>query len=63
MAEKRQPPLWLDMSFAEAMERFAGTDPKEAVENVEAESAKTRILPQPKQPRKAGRATRRRTRP
>ena len=26
---KRQPPLWLDMSFAEALERFGQTDSKE----------------------------------
>lgn len=29
-AGKRQPPLWLDKSFAEALERFAGTDLNEA---------------------------------
>ena len=35
MAEKRQPPLWLDMSFGEALERFAGTDPQEVAVSVE----------------------------
>ncbi len=34
-AGKRQPPLWLEMGFAEAFERFAGTDPKEVAENVD----------------------------
>lgn len=29
---KRQPPLWLDMDFMEALSRFAGADPKEAAE-------------------------------
>ncbi len=26
MVEKRQPPLWLDMDFAEALARFGQTD-------------------------------------
>lgn len=34
-AGKRQPPLWLDMDFAEALTRFAGTDPKEVTESVD----------------------------
>ena len=34
-AGKRQPPLWLDMDFAEALTRFAGTDPKEAASEPE----------------------------
>ena len=34
-AGKRQPPLWLDISFAEALERFAGTDPKEVAQLIE----------------------------
>ncbi len=29
MTEKRKPPLYLEMPFAEALERFAGTDPTE----------------------------------
>lgn len=32
MTGKHKPPLYLEMPFAEAMERFAGTDPKELPE-------------------------------
>jgi len=39
-AGKRQPPLWIDMSFADALERFAGTDPKEVAESAERSKAK-----------------------
>lgn len=63
MVEKRQPPLWLDMSFAEALERFAGTDPKEADENAETEAAKKRMPDDPQPSQKRGRAARKRTRP
>ena len=48
MAEKRQPPLWLDMGFAEALERFAGTDPAEAKEAEAATVGKKRAAPVPK---------------
>lgn len=40
-AGKRQPPLWLEMDFAEALVRFAGTDPKEVV----AEPEKKTVAP------------------
>ncbi len=29
MSKKNEPPFWLDMSFGEAMARFARTDPAE----------------------------------
>ena len=32
MADKRQPPLWLDIDFGEALERFGQTDRKETLE-------------------------------
>ena len=35
MTGKREPPLRLDMTFAEAFERFAGTDPVEVQDSVE----------------------------
>lgn len=61
---KRQPPLWIDMSFAEALERFAGTDPKEAGQNADAEAAKRKPAKAgPEPPKLEGRATRRQTRP
>jgi hypothetical protein len=34
MTGTRDKPLGLDMDFAEALERFIGTDPKELPENV-----------------------------
>lgn len=34
MTAKRERPLGLDMPFAEALERFIGTDPKELPEGV-----------------------------
>jgi hypothetical protein len=34
-AGKRQSLLWLDMSFGEALGRFAGTDPREVTESEE----------------------------
>lgn len=63
MTEKRQPPLWLDMSSTEAMERFAGTDLVEAREAEQAAAAKRKAgsstpppeLPAEKTPRKRGR--------
>ncbi len=61
---KRQPPLWLDMDFGEALARFAGADPKEANENAEADASKRKLpTPEPLTPEKGNRATRRRTRP
>lgn len=62
---KRQPPLWLDMSFEEALGRFAGTDPKEAEENERAEAAKKRLSEGlvAEVPKKVGRPTRKRNRP
>lgn len=39
---KRQPPLWLDMDFGEALARFAGTDPKEIVAEPDKKTAATR---------------------
>jgi len=33
--KKLEPPLRLDMSFEEAMRRFAATDPKEIEESIE----------------------------
>lgn len=38
-AGKRQPPLWLEMDFAEALVRFADTDPKEIVAGPEKKAA------------------------
>ena len=61
---KRQPPLWLDMDFAEAMERFAQTDPNEVASNKDAEASKPEAAPNASSRLKEkGRATRRRTRP
>lgn len=34
MVEKRQSPLWLDMSFEEALARFGHTDPAELPESI-----------------------------
>ena len=39
---KRQPPLWLDMDFAEALERFGQTDLKEVAQAEEATVTKKR---------------------
>ena len=40
MAGKRQPPLWLDIDFAEALERFGLTDRKETLDAEEATAVK-----------------------
>ncbi len=40
MADKRQPPLWLDIDFVEAMERFGRTNRKETLEAEAATVAK-----------------------
>ncbi len=41
--DKREPPLALDMDFAEALARFAQTDPQEVKESIE--RAKTKKPP------------------
>jgi len=53
------------MSFAEALGRFAGTDPKEAAENEQADAAKRRPPDEPaaEMPKKEDRPTRKRNRP
>lgn len=33
--KKRERPLYLDMDFGEALERFAQTDPKEVAESIQ----------------------------
>jgi hypothetical protein len=56
--KKMEPPLKLDMSFAEALGRFVRTDPKEVDESVE--RSKTKKPPQDnslRQPRRSGRQT------
>lgn len=61
---KRDKPFWLDMSFDEAMRRFAKTDPSEADQNSEAEANKRRISDADAMPiKKDGRAARKQTRP
>ena len=48
---KRQPPLWLDMSFGEALERFAWSAPGEVKANEEAEVSKKKAAePKPEPP-------------
>lgn len=42
MVKKNQPPLWLDMDFAEALERFGKTDGKEAKAQEELTASKRR---------------------
>lgn len=54
MVKKNQPPLWLDMDFAEALERFGKTDGKEAKQIEEAERTKKRQNDQKPQQRKPG---------
>lgn len=49
-AGKRQPPLYLEMDFAEALERFAGTNPKEVDEGMD--RAKTGKPPEAQRPRR-----------
>jgi hypothetical protein len=49
---KLDPPLKLDMSFAESLERFISTKPKEVDESVE--RAKTKRPPQDGAPRRPG---------
>ena len=53
MTEKRklEPPLRLDMSFDEALGRFAATDPNEVAESVERSKAKR--PPEDRNPRTA----------
>jgi hypothetical protein len=51
---KLDPPLRLDMSFEEALERFIGTDPKEVDESIE--RSKTKRPPQDLPPRRPGRS-------
>jgi hypothetical protein len=51
---KLDPPLRLDMSFEEALERFIGTDPKEVDESIE--RSKTKRPPQDDAPRRSGRS-------
>jgi hypothetical protein len=48
--KKMEPPLKLDMSFAEALGRFVRTDPTEVAEGVE--RAKTKKPPQDATPRR-----------
>ncbi|MER9865100.1 hypothetical protein [Mesorhizobium sp. M0185] len=50
--KKQEPPLYLDMGFAEALERFAQTDKKEADEL--AERAKKKKRPPRDKPPAAG---------
>lgn len=40
---KREPPLWLDLSFAEALERFAGTSLPETKEAEQATTSKKKV--------------------
>ena len=52
--KKMEPPLKLNMSFEEALGRFARTDPKEVEESIE--RSKTKKPPQddpPRQPMKS----------
>ena len=51
--KKLEPPLKLDMSFGEALDRFTGTDPKEVDESVQL--AKTKKPPQDDPLRRPGR--------
>ena len=37
---KYDPPLYIDMPFGEAVERFIGTDPKELKENLDKQKRK-----------------------
>ena len=50
MTGKREPPLWLNMSFAEALERFADASPGEVTASVE--RGKTEKPPETKRPRR-----------
>jgi len=62
-AGKRQPPLWLDLNFAEALERFAGTSLPETKEAEQTTTSKKKVdgsKPSPdllsaRTPRKRGR--------
>ena len=47
---KTEPPLALNMSFEEALSRFAATDPKEVAEGIE--RSKTKKPPQDGTPRR-----------
>jgi hypothetical protein len=51
--KKLEPPLKLDMSFSEALSRFAATDPGEVEENIE--RSKTKRPPQDGTPRRPAR--------
>jgi len=51
--KKLEPPLKLDMSFGEALDRLVGTDQKEVDESVE--RAKTKKPPQADSLRRSGR--------
>ncbi len=55
--KKLEPPLKLDMSFGEALERFLATKPKELDENIE--RSKMKKPPQADSPRRKERAKRR----
>ena len=56
--KKLEPPLKLDMSFSEALSRFAATKPKEVEEGIE--RSKTKKPPQDGSPRRPGRTRRQR---
>ena len=61
MTDKRktEPPLFLDMSFGEALSRFVATSPKEVEESVD--RAKTKKPPQDDAPRRPARIKRERS--
>jgi hypothetical protein len=45
MPKKHQPPLWLDMDFAEALARFGQTEGAEAKDAEKATATKKRVEP------------------
>jgi len=54
--KKLEPPLRLDMSFEEALQRFVATKPGEVDESIE--RSKTKRPPQDEPPRRSGRSRR-----
>lgn len=53
--KKLEPPLKLDMSFSEALGRFARTDPKEVKESVERSKTKKPPGDTPERPKRSTR--------